>query len=762
MKTHKLKQFKVVLIALFTIMAGGIANAATFTALTSGNWSSAATWGGTAPSSIISIDDIVIPAGITVTLDQNVEFEGALSSLEVMGVLKSSTTSILTLSRGTISGTGEIDINALVIGSFGTSTFTGDFTVKAMTTSSTNLVFTSLVNVTDSLFLKAGKLSLNTGGNLSLKQNSTIVIDKGTLLGNGGLLSTTTMYNVAYVGSTKDAGMELTGSGSANVIVDLMDNNQDLKLTSNTVITGTLDQRSGKIDLNSNTLTIEGDYKAAAGVMIKSDNMAEIVVKSNGNLTSGFMFDSNNNSIGKFVVDLNSTGKAEINSDVEIMNELMLDNGDLELNNNAELSLGANAKVMIDSGAIIATNGSFKAASSYNVTYMGTSKNSSVELSGNGLNNVTIDLADDNNSIKLTSDAKVNGNLNISKGKLELNDNDLELSGNFSGSANAKVKGSSNSNLTISSATKLTQKIEFDASGNMLNGLTINIGDGSDFALESDLTVKQVTLVKGGIEIKDNTLTIDNGGSITGSTTTRYIKITGTGTLDMMVDASGFAKFPVGTSTSYSPANLKLNSGTASKFMVNVTNGVKTDGTFGSDMSTTRSIVNRTWDINTSATGNVDVDMKLEWTAAIEANGFDRSKAFISHFTNGDWDVTATAAATTTANSTFELERKNITTFSPFAVADNGSALNIAPATVAINKMYPNPVTNKLICELDINSTTQVEVMDLQGRVLYSNTINANNSNAVAHTIDFSTIPSGVYFVKVSSNDTQVIQKVVK
>lgn len=762
MKTNKLKNLKVVLVALFTFMAGGIANAATFTALTSGNWSSAATWGGSAPSNIISLDEIIIPAGITVTLDQDVDIDGALSSLEVMGTLKSTTTNTLTVTRGTITGTGEIDINALVVGDFGGSTFTGDFTVKAMTNSSIGLVFTSLIDVTETLFLKAGKISLNTGGNLALKQNATIKIEEGSLIGNGGLLTTTTDYNVSYIGNTKTSGMELTGSGSANVTVDLIDNNQELKLNSNTVITGTLDQKRGKIDLNSKSLTIEGDYKAAAGVMIKSDNMAIIIVKSNGNLTSGFMFDSNNNKISKFIVDLNSTGKAEINSDVEIISDLMLNNGDLELNNNAQLKLAANAKVLIDGGAIIATNGSFSAAADYDVTYMGTSKNSSVELEGSGLNNVTIDLADDDNSIKLSNNAKVKGNLNITKGMLELNDNDLELAGNFSGNANAKLKGSSNSNLTISSATKLTQKIDFDASGDMLNGLTINIGDGSDFDIESDLTIKQVTLVNGGIEIENNTLTIDNGGSITGATTTRYIKISGTGTLDMMVDASGFAKFPVGTSTSYSPANLKLNSGTASKFMVNVANGVKTDGTFGSDMATTRSLVNRTWDINTSATGNVDVDMKLEWTAAIEANSFDRTNAFISHFTNGDWDVTTTAAATATANSTFEIERKGITTFSPFAVADNGSALSVTPTTVAINKMYPNPVSNELICELDINSTTQIEVMDLRGRVLYSNTIKANNGSAVAHTIDFSTIPSGVYFVKVFSNDTQVMQKVVK
>ncbi len=762
MRQYKLTNVKLVLIALFTFMVGGIANAATFTAIASGNWSSAATWGGTAPSNIISIDDIIIPAGVTVTLDQDVEIDGALSSLEVMGTLKSTTTNTLTVTRGTITGTGEIDVNALIIGSFGGSTFTGNFTVKSMTTASANLVFTSLVDVTETLFLQAGTISLNTGSNLSLKQNATLKIDEGSLIGNGGLLTTNNSYNVNYVGSSKTSGIELSGSGTANVIVDLMDNNQELKLNSNTVIEGTLDQKSGKIDLNGKTLTIEGDYKASAGAMIKSDNMAEIMVKSNSNLSSGFMFDSNNNQISKFTVDLSGNGKAKVNSNVEVVNELTLNNGDLELNNNAELSLSADAKVMIDGGTIVATNGSFKATSDYDVTYMGTSKNSSVELEGSGLNNVTIDLSDDANSIKLSSSAKVNGNLNISKGMLELNDNDLEIAGNFSGSANAKVKGSSNSNLTISSATKLTQKIEFDASGNTLNGLTINIGDGSDFELSSDLTVKQVTLVNGSIEIDDNTLTIDNGGSITGATTTRYIKINGQGTLDMMVDASGFAKFPVGTSTSYSPANLKLNSGTASKFMVNVTNGVKTDGTFGSDMTTTRSLVNRTWDINTSATGNVDVDMKLEWTSDIEANGFDRSNAFISHFTNGNWDVTATATATATANSTFELERKGITSFSPFAVADNGSALSTTPTTVAINKMYPNPVQDKLICELDINNTTQIEVIDLSGRVLYNNTVSANSGNTVAHTIDFSSIPSGVYFVKVSSNDLQVMQKVVK
>src|SRR5258708_21130112 len=70
---------------------------ATFTAATNGSWSVSTTWvGGVAPSFTTS-DQIVIPSGITVTLDNNVAVSGVLSSLTINGMLSSTSNMSLTI-----------------------------------------------------------------------------------------------------------------------------------------------------------------------------------------------------------------------------------------------------------------------------------------------------------------------------------------------------------------------------------------------------------------------------------------------------------------------------------------------------------------------------------------------------------------------------------------------------------------------------------------------------------------------------------------
>lgn len=762
METKRMK-FKILLVALFTFAMGTMANAATFTAIASGNWSSSTTWsGGVAPGTNITIDDIEIPNGITVTLDQNVEFNGLLSTMEVMGTLNSTTNSTLTMTGGTITGSGTIDIDALVIGNFGGSSFTGDIMVKTFTNAGATLVFTTLIDVTDELFLEAGSLTLDAGANLQLSQSATIRIDDGALIGNGGLFSTDNDYNIRYVGTSKNTGMELEGNSEVHVEVDLDNNTEVLTLSGDLNLTGNIDHKAGMFDISGQTLTLNGDYMSATGVMIMSDNSSAISLRTNGNVTGALMFDASNNSIGTFELDLASTGKVVVSTDLEVANELIIKNGDFQVDNAAKLSLGVDANIMIDNGTMIMTNSSFEGSTNYDVTYVGASKNAGLELNGSGLDNLTIDLDNNTATLILKSNAKVNGNLDLKAGILVMNNNDLELAGDFTRVNDAKIKGSAGSSIMVNAASKFTNKLSFTTDGEMLDGLTVNIGDGTDLEVESDLMVKTITFTNGSIMLEDNMITIDNGGSVTGANTSRYIKIDGEGMVKMMVGTNGYTSFPVGTMTDYSPANLQLNSGSASNFTVHVAKGVWTAGTTGTDLALSESLVDRTWDIKSDAGANVDLDMKLEWMSSAEVNGFDRSKAYISHYTNGEWDVNATANATSTASGTYEISRKNITSLSPFAVSDNnGLTTGVTPVEVAINRVYPNPVTNKLNCEFSANEATTINVVDVSGKLVYTENIEAANNNMV-HEIDFSSMPSGVYFVKISAENTQVVQKVIK
>jgi len=58
--------------------------------------------------------------------------------------------------------------------------------------------------------------------------------------------------------------------------------------------------------------------------------------------------------------------------------------------------------------------------------------------------------------------------------------------------------------------------------------------------------------------------------------------------------------------------------------------------------------------------------------------------------------------------------------------------------------VYPNPVTNFLFI-MDVNEFNSVSVLDISGKIVYSDTVDGNNI-----TVDFIDMPSGVYLVKLS------------
>lgn len=71
-------------------------------------------------------------------------------------------------------------------------------------------------------------------------------------------------------------------------------------------------------------------------------------------------------------------------------------------------------------------------------------------------------------------------------------------------------------------------------------------------------------------------------------------------------------------------------------------------------------------------------------------------------------------------------------------------------------KAYPNPVNDKFIISFD-QKISMVLVYNLLGQEVLSKTINANEG-----TLDFSGLASGVYMVKVISNDDSKTLKVIK
>ena len=171
------------------------ANAATFTAVASGNFSSTATWGGIAPSSIVLNDVIIIPANITVNMDQNQVFTGVLASLVVNGTLNGGAGKSLVMGSGSFTGNGTIDVDSMALGLTSGFGFTGNLTADALSTTGASVATAATVTVNNSLYLSSGILNI-LSGSINLANNSTIVVSGGSVSSNGGTLGLGNNFNV--------------------------------------------------------------------------------------------------------------------------------------------------------------------------------------------------------------------------------------------------------------------------------------------------------------------------------------------------------------------------------------------------------------------------------------------------------------------------------------------------------------------------------------------------------------------------------------
>jgi hypothetical protein len=736
--------------------------AATITATVSGNWSSAATWsGGTAGATVGGLDNIVIPAGITVTLDMDVQVTSVLSSISVSGNLNSTASHSLMINSGTLSGNGAMNLYYLELGTVGGMSFTGGLTVNRFVSSNTSLTLGAQVNLVDTICLKAGTLTLGNGSILNLGTNSNIKVDDGSLAISGGVFMGTNAYNIMYVGNTKTTGIEWNGTGATNAYVQLSSASQSLTLAGDMTINGTLYHNMGILQLNGNMLTLKGDYMSMNNAMIAGSQTSDLMVDGSNSLTSDLMFATGAQTLNDFHINMASAVNiAHVSTDLTIYGDLYLEQGNVNMTNNSTIKMNAGSGITEDYGSLILASGSsFDGTASYNVHYIGNGKLGGVELSGSGLNNLNVDLASHTYDVMLSSDLTVNGTLMLNKGSLGLNAHNLEIKGDLSSQANGHIKGDAASDLTINTTAGLGDTLAFYGAATMtLHNLSINTGNGSNVMLGSALTLENMSFEDGGITIYNDDLTLNSTGAITGYDMNNYVAIKGTGSLMMNVNASSpYVTFPVGTTTSYAPAHIQKITGTNGMMGVSTHNGVWANGTSGSNYASMASIVDRTWDVTSATSGSMNYNMKLEWGTAMEVNSFDRNNAYISQYAAG-WDAMAATSATATGSGMYMMQRNGLTSTGQFAVVDNLSSVGIAEMEAVNVSFYPNPATEAVTMTVKNLNAYTIEVFDAVGNTVISKTIATEPSTK----IDLSTLNTGVYFVKISDGNSQNIKKIVK
>lgn len=547
--------------------------ATTYTAILSGDWTSALTWGGSVPPTTISEDDqIVISANVTVNMDTDVELNNQFATISVIGNLESQNN--LTVTSGSVIGTGNLIVNELTVAAEGTIVMTGDITCATMETASTLLTISASTSVNSELILSGGICQIDNSGSLMLASDATVEISGGELQNLGGSLSSSGSFNLLYSGESTTTGDETTAGTIANLTVNLSGSDQTLTMDGDLTVTGNLSLMTGVMSMNGFDLTLEGTSQAEANATLSGDANSSIVLSGSG-----------------------------------------------------------------DMGIIVFTEGEEE------------------------VDTCTINI-DDNGSITLGSDLMVNGALNLNNGNVTIEDNDL----------------------------------------------TINVN-----------------------------------GSVEGGSENSFVLASGEGSLIISLEAGGESvTFPVGTEEGYFPCILTENDGADNvEIAVNLAAEVLAEGESGTDLTATESLVANTWFVNsTDANAQVDLDFEFMWNAASEVNGFDSDNCYISHYVDGSWDVAATAQASVEANGYLSITRENITSLSPFRVADNMTAPTYEFAASEFD-YYPNPAHDYLIVELPEGLESKVgQIFSANGKLMGSYALEDGTQ------LDISNLPAGHYILK--------------
>jgi len=722
-----------------------------YTAVASGNWSNSATWGGTAPGATVSNQDIVIPYGITVGLDMDVSFSGLSNSFTVDGSIANAGTTGITLVQGTFSGSGSVAAHRVTFSSLAAVTFSGNMNLNVLVNEGAAVALGAVVTITDTLNLDAGSILLNTGGNMVLQTNSTVRVNNGSLSIHGGVFNNTNSYNVVYVGASKTTGIELNTLTLGQLYINLSDNTQTLTLGNDLLVNGALSVSAGAFDFSGRQLTLRSDLVMGKGTAFTSNTSSQLIIESDGMITSALNF-SAGSSIQVLSVHLTSNGKVGLASSLGIAGYLKLMLGALSIENGATVTAQSGSIVHIEYGSMIMNGGAFNGTASYDVEYMGGPLPGGVELTGAGLNNVTVSLtAPSPSAISLNGNVAVAGKLNLIFGSINLNGYNLALNGTFFSSGTGSIIGHINSELDVNLAGYASGALVFDASNQQLKTLSINIANGGSITMGSPLSINTLLNFSNGlIDIAGNDLIILSTASITGYSDTRYVITSGTGRLQLFVKSgSPSVLFPIGTATGYAPGTIQqVGGGSSGNFMIHVMDGVYAGGTSGYNSAAISSVVNHTWLIEAASGTTVNMSLSLAWTAAAEVNGFDRSQSYISHFVNAQWDTYAVASASAGANNTYVMNRTGITSLSPFTVADNKAALGIQEAvTLPAIQFYPNPATSELNVEIRENETTWLyEIIDVTGKTVFSTL-----SNTPINRFAVNELENGSYFMRISN-----------
>ena len=362
----------------------------------------------------------------------------------------------LALKAGTINDGGNaITVNGIITGT-GTESGAGGITMKGSSatisgitvgkmelSNTTDFSLTGGLTVVDALIMTAGTLSI---GDNTFTLNGKVSGMSGVNFLTGGANSNLAIGNAGLMDLLFfDQGDD----GVSNNIANLTINGHDYSIVKlgNKLVSGkAVVLTKGQLQLNDQTLVINGTFTGTANDNIQGSNAANLVINTKGN-------------VGPLYFDQTTKGKTDniatfsINSGAGII----ILGSPLNINNELALTSGT----LADGANTITVNG--------NITGNGTESGAGgVVITGTPHTLSGVTLA--NLTVKVASYASLNGNLTVSNlltfasGKLSIGENTLTLNGTVDGMSRQNcLTGSLASNLTIGSTGTLGT-VYFDAS----------------------------------------------------------------------------------------------------------------------------------------------------------------------------------------------------------------------------------------------------------------------------------------------------------
>jgi hypothetical protein len=224
-------------------------------------------------------------------------------------------------------------------------------------------------------------------------------------------------------------------------------------------------------------------------------------------------------------------------------------------------------------------------------------------------------------------------------------------------------------------------RIEFNglanqSTGNLLTNidtLIVNVSGGV-LTLQNNITVNnRLDLIGSSVVLGANNLTLGATATIANANPTNYVRTNGIGSLRRTVqNNSTNVLYPVGSATSYTPAQVQLNgTSTTDVISVRVFDGVLSAATSGTAIAS--SMVNLTWIINENVVGGSNATITLQWNGTDEVGSFNRALSAVSRFNTptNQWTYVGATFGAATGSDPYTRSIAGITSLSAFTVGDS-------------------------------------------------------------------------------------------